>query len=175
MLFYFTRLHTAHFFLFFHVENCQHADKKSANATIDRRSRHTINTRSTGFVPGKANECRWRPRNYQVDPWSIQVFQRRRIDNSCRLFYIPAAICFFTRRLTCAGHISLAVVCALWRYIGWVGAPNECMSPSLFLSINVRRGLGVSPLRKKLFAECFSGQCCPNIRPGFFFFVFLFE
>ena len=43
---------------------------KTAHVKIDRRSRHTINLRPTRFVSGKANECRRRPRRYQVDPWS---------------------------------------------------------------------------------------------------------
>ena len=54
----------------FHVENCQHADKKTANATICLRSRHRSNPRPTRFVSGKAGESRRRPRRYQVDPWS---------------------------------------------------------------------------------------------------------
>ena len=43
---------------------------KTAHATIGLRSRHRSNPRPTRFVSGKAGECRWRPRRYQVDPWS---------------------------------------------------------------------------------------------------------
>ena len=57
--------------LCFHVESCQPPDQKQAHATIDLRSRHGINPRPTRFVPGKANECRWQPRRYQMDPWSM--------------------------------------------------------------------------------------------------------
>ena len=44
---------------------------KTAFVTIDLRSRHSmINPWPTRLVSGKANECRWRPRRYRVDPWS---------------------------------------------------------------------------------------------------------
>ena len=43
---------------------------KTTHATIGLRSRHRIKPRPTRFVSGKAGECRWRPRRYQVDPWS---------------------------------------------------------------------------------------------------------
>ena len=42
----------------FHFENCQHADQKTAHATIGLRSRHRSNPRPTRFVSGKAGECR---------------------------------------------------------------------------------------------------------------------
>ena len=69
------------FFFFFHagstrrdqsflVVNCQHADKKSAYATINLRPLHIMNPRSTRVVSGKVNECRWRSRRYQVNPLS---------------------------------------------------------------------------------------------------------
>ena len=51
---------------------------------------------------------------------------------------------------------------------------SEFMTQSLVLSIRVCRGLRISPLRIKHFAECFSGRSCPNIRPGIASFVFLF-
>ena len=54
----------------FHVENCQHADKKTAHATIGLRYRHRSNPRPARFVSGKAGKCRCRPRRYQLDPWS---------------------------------------------------------------------------------------------------------
>ena len=53
----------------FHVENCQHADQQQLT-TIGFRSRHRINPRPTRFVSGKAGECGWRRRRYQVDAWS---------------------------------------------------------------------------------------------------------
>ena len=40
------------------------------HVTTDPRSRHKLNPRPTRFLSGKTNECRWRPRPYQVDPWS---------------------------------------------------------------------------------------------------------
>ena len=43
---------------------------KTTHATIGLRSRHRFNPRPTRFVSGKASECRWRIRRYQVDPWS---------------------------------------------------------------------------------------------------------
>ena len=43
---------------------------RTPRVTIDRRSRHRIDARSTRFVSGKASECRWRPWRYQEDPWS---------------------------------------------------------------------------------------------------------
>ena len=54
----------------FHVENSPHVDQKTVHATISLRSRHRSNPRPTRFVSGKAGECRWRPRRYQVDPVS---------------------------------------------------------------------------------------------------------
>ena len=78
---------------------------KTAHVTIDLRSWRRINPRPTGFVPGKAGECRWRHRGYQVDPWSRRrevargvlrsspkpekrsiFYHRRGIENFCRLF-----------------------------------------------------------------------------------------
>ena len=43
---------------------------KTAHATIDLRSRHRTNPLPARLVSGKVNEGRWRPRRYQVDPWS---------------------------------------------------------------------------------------------------------
>ena len=48
-------------------KNAQHT---AAHATMDVRSLHTTNTRSTCFVLGKASEYRRRPRSYHVDPLS---------------------------------------------------------------------------------------------------------
>ena len=45
------------------------------------------------------------------------------------------------------------------------------MTQSLVLSIEVCRGLGISPLRVRHFAELFSGRYWPNIRPGTVFSV----
>ena len=79
---------------------------KTAQATIGLRSRHIIYPWLIRFVSRKASECRWRPRRYQVDPWSRgredargvlrsspkpekrPVFCRRRgIEKLCRLFF----------------------------------------------------------------------------------------
>ena len=78
---------------------------RTAHASIGLRSRHRIHPRPTWFASGKAGECRWRPRSFQVDPWSrgregARGVQRsspkpekrpifchgRGIDNFCRLF-----------------------------------------------------------------------------------------
>ena len=78
---------------------------KTAHSTIGLRSRHRINPPPSRFVSGMAGACRWRPRKYQVDPWSRgrevargvlpsspkhgkrSIFcHRRGIDNFCRLF-----------------------------------------------------------------------------------------
>ena len=75
---------TRKYFLFFHYSSTRlHAAElvlsrwklasrwsTTAHATIELRSRHGINPRATRFVSGKANECRWRLRRYQVGPWS---------------------------------------------------------------------------------------------------------
>ena len=42
----------------------------AAQVTIDLRSQLRTNQRPTRFVSGKANEFRWPPRRYQMDPWS---------------------------------------------------------------------------------------------------------
>ena len=87
----------------------QNAQHTAAHATIDVRSRHRTNPRTTRFVVGKANENRRRPRSYHVDPLSRRrevahgvlcsspkpeqtIFspwsssERRGIDIFCRLF-----------------------------------------------------------------------------------------
>ena len=56
---------------------------KTAHATIGLRSRHMSNPRPTRFVSGKAGECRWRPRRYQVDPWSRGREVARGVQRSC--------------------------------------------------------------------------------------------
>ena len=48
-------------------KNAQHT---AAHATMDFRSRHRTNPRTTRFVLGKASEHRRRPRSYHVDPLS---------------------------------------------------------------------------------------------------------
>ena len=60
----------------------------------------------------------------------------------------------------------------------WVGAPtsvphSEIMARLLVLSIDLCRGLGISPLRMKHLAEFFSGRSWPNICPGMIFFGFI--
>ena len=50
---------------------------------IDLRSQHRINPWLTRFVSGKANECRRRPRRYQVDPWSRGGVVARGVLRSC--------------------------------------------------------------------------------------------
>ena len=77
----------------------------AAHVMIDLRSCRRIDPRPTRFLSGKANECWWRLRRYQVDPWSRRqkvprgvvhfslkqgkgstFSYRREIDNLCRLF-----------------------------------------------------------------------------------------
>ena len=91
---------------------------KTAHVTIELRSRHRINSRLTRFVSGKANECRWQHRRYQVDPWSRRrevarnvlrsspqpekrsiFLHRRGIENLSLVLYTPVDKCFFIRRL----------------------------------------------------------------------------
>ena len=55
---------------------------KTAHATIDFRSRHRSNPRPTRFVSGKAGECWWSPRRYQVDPWSRRRAVARGVQRS---------------------------------------------------------------------------------------------
>ena len=106
---------------------------KTSHATMDLRSRHRINPRSTLFVSGKTNECRWRPRRYQVDPWSrggevargvlrsspnpekMSIFcHQRQLKFLSSVFYTPAATFFCIRRLAGARNVSPAVVWTLW-------------------------------------------------------------
>ena len=116
---------------------------KTAPATIRLRSRHRINPRPTRFVSGKGGERRWRPRRYQVDPWSRgrevargvlrsspkpekrSIFlpsERDRVFLSSA-FYTAAPKCVCIRRLAGARHVSPAVLWTLTR--GSVGATNE--------------------------------------------------
>ena len=60
----------------------------------------------------------------------------------------------------------------------WVGAPtsvphSEIMARLLVLSIDLCRGLGISPLRMKHLAEFFSGRSWPKICPRIFFSYFV--
>ena len=101
---------------------------KTAHVTIDLRSRHRINPRATRFVLGKDNECRWRPRRYQVDPWSRRREVARGVLRSSpkpekkklpwerdreflsSVFYTPVDRCLCIRRLAGAHHVSPAVM-----------------------------------------------------------------
>ena len=47
------------------------------------------------------------------------------------------------------------------------------MTQIVGLSIDVSRGLGISPLRTKHIADFFSGRSWPNIRPAFIFSSFI--
>ena len=96
----------------------------------DRPSISTINPRPTRFVSSKANECRWRPRRYQVDPWSRRrdvargvlcsspkpekrsIFGHRRGIKIflSSVFYTPVDKCFCIRHLAGARHVSPAVL-----------------------------------------------------------------
>ena len=123
---------------------------KTAHATIGLPSRHRINPRSTQFVSGKAGECRWRPRRYQVDPWSTgREFARgvlrssskpekkvcflpsetdREIlpvflHSSAQMFLYQAPGCFVSDAWLAPAtyHRSFCEHCDE----GWVGAPND--------------------------------------------------
>ena len=177
---------------------------QTAHVTIDLRSRHGRNPRPTRFVSGKANERRWRHRKYQVDPWPRRREVARGVLRSSpkpeKVLFLPSgrdwellSSVFYTslnkylciRRLAGVRHISPAVLWTLWPDGGMeplTSAPrSEFMTQSLVLLIDVYRGLGISPLRTKHFAECFSGRSWPNICPGitsylvFRFFKFVFH
>ena len=116
---------------------------KKAHAPLGFRSRHRINPRLTGFVSGKAGECRWQPRRYQVDPWckgrevargvlrsspkpgKMSIFcHRRGIENFCRLFSTqqrPNVFVSDARPAHTTYHRSFCEHCDQ----RWVGAPNE--------------------------------------------------
>ena len=109
--------------------------------TIDLRSRHKINQRPIRFVSGKANECRWRPRKYQVDPGSRRRDVAHGVLRSCpkRVYFFAIGegsrffvVCFLhTRRQMFLyqtpgrrpPRITGRVVNTVTR--GWVGAPRE--------------------------------------------------
>ena len=169
---------------------------KTAHATIDLRSRHRITPWPTRFVLGKANECRWRHRRYQIDPCS----RRREVATgvlrsspkpdkmSCFLpwerdrdflsvvFYTPAAKCFCTR------HLVGRVVNTVTR--GWIGAPNERAPFRIHDAVVgfdwwLPRTRNLAALNQA-FGWVFSSRSWPKIWPGiftfhfFFFFFFLF-
>ena len=117
----------------------------AAHVTIDVRSRHRINPLPTRFLSGKADECRWRSRRYQVDPWSRSrevargglhsspkpgkgsIFATGERSTTRTVCFPPTArgqvFSYQTpgRRPTrITGHVVNTVT------RGWVGAPNEC-------------------------------------------------
>ena len=171
------------------------ADKKSAHATIDLRSRHIINPRSTRFVSGKTSECRWWPRKCHVGPWprgrevargvvrsslftqtrKKTIFRRRRgIEIFCNLFSTHQRPNVFYQPARPA-----SATWTLWPLGGsepLTSAPcSYFITQSLVLTIDVCRGLETSPLPIKRFAEFFSGRCCPNTLPATAFFLFFFN
>ena len=112
--------------------------------TIDLRSQHRIYPRPTRFVSGKANECRWRPRRYQVDPWS----RRREVARGVlRSSPKPENMSIFCHRRRNREFLSSVFCTHPWTNVlyqtpgrrqpritgrvvntvtrGWVGAPNE--------------------------------------------------
>ena len=94
------------------------------------RSRYRINPRLTRFVSCKANEYRWRPPKFHVDPWcrgrevardvlrslpkleKFLFFVSSEMDRNfvSSAFYTPAVKCFLLRRLAGPRHISPAFV-----------------------------------------------------------------
>ena len=168
----FTRLHAAELVL--SRWKLSERWSKTAHATIDLQSRHRINPQPTRFVSGKANECRWRPRKYQVDPWSRRrevargvlfpklekrsIFcHRSGIENYCPQLSThqrPNVIVSNAWQAPVTYH--RRVVNTATR--GWVGAPNE-RAPFRFHDAVVGfvdRCLSrtwISPLRNKHLAE----------------------
>ena len=117
-------------------------------------------------------------------PEKGSVFRHRRgIDSFCRLFSTHQWPNVFVSDAWPAPAMYHRPWCQLTR--AWVGAPNErtsfryhdvvvdfvdrCLSRTMILSIDICRGLGISPLRIKHLAEFFSGRSSPNIWPGNFF------
>ena len=129
-----------------------------------------------GFCRARPSECWWRPRRYQAGPssrrqeiaGSVQrlsvklniyffVF-REESRNLWSVFYTPAANCFSSDA----------------RLEPLPKAPrSDFMTQSLILSIDVFRGLEMSPLRTTRCAECFPGRSCPNIHTPIQEFCFL--
>ena len=64
------RSHPAHIAHRTRTRTYRNAQHTAAHATIDVRSRHRTNPRSTRFVLGKGSENRRRPRSYHVDTLS---------------------------------------------------------------------------------------------------------
>ena len=156
---------------------------RTAHVTIDLRSRHRINPRPTPFVSGKANESRWWPRRYQVDPWSRRRDVARGVLRSfsrtwknCLVFTTVAGsrsfvVCFLDTRgqtfyvemwpAPATYHRSF---CEHWPEGGsepLTSAPrSDFMAQSLVLSIDIYPGLGISPLH---LAEFFSGRSAQEL------------
>ena len=168
----------------------------TAHATIGLRSRDRINPRPTRFVSGKAGECRWRPRRYQVDPWSrgenlpaasyallpnlkkglfLAIGEGSSFFVAC-FVHSSAQMCLFQtpgqRPPSITGHFVKTVT------RGWVGAPNErapCrfMAQSLVLSIDVCPRLGISPLRTNIWLSCSQADLGPRSAQELLFSGFL--
>ena len=102
---------------------------KTAHATIGLRSRHRINPPSTRLVSGKGNECKWRPRRYQVDTWSRRRDVARSVLRSSpkpekrSVFSRRRGIEIFLRVLSTRPWTNVLVSDA-WPARGWVGSPN---------------------------------------------------
>ena len=126
------------------VANCQHADKKSARATIDARSRHRLSPRTTRLVTGKANEYRWRPRRYQVDQWSRRrelaggvlryppkpgeknlFFAIRDGSRNCVIYFVHTSGQLLFYHTPGQRPPYVTGYCVNTVTLGWVGAPNE--------------------------------------------------
>ena len=167
---------------------------KTAHLAMDLPSPHLINPRLIRFVLGKASECRWRPRRYQVEPWSRRLdvargvlrsspkpekkycifCHRRGIDNFLSpVFYTSVNKCCCIRRLADARHVSQAMLWTLWPEGGSeppTSAPrSEIVTLSLVFSIDVCQGPRIWPLRIEHLAEFVSGRSWPNICAGIIF------
>ena len=86
------------------------------------------------------------------------------------VFYTPVDKCFCVRYLAGGRHVSPGPQGGSEPLTN--ASRSELMTQALFLSINVCRGLGISPLRIKHLAEFFSGRSWPNIFSGIIIFAF---
>ena len=135
---------------------------------------------SGGSVVYGARGCPRRPTLFS-QTWKKVCFKPSDWDRDflSSVFYTSAPKCVCIWRLASARDVSPAVLWTLRPEGGsesLTRAPRSYfMTQSLVLSIDVRRGLGISPRRIYHLAEFFSGQSWPNIWPRNMFFVFFFK
>ena len=157
---------------------------------IDLQSRQIINPPPTRFVSGKANEWRWRPRRYQVDPWyrgkrlpaasyallpkltkgpTFAIGEGSRNFLVCFL-YTSGQMVWYQTPGPRPPHITGRVVNTVTR--GWGGVPNERVPFRFLNSMSVEdsesRRFGLNIWLSFSQAD----RSWLNIWPGMFFFVF---